>query len=227
MEEELFSKPITEEEAEEGMAKNESSIVSRFYKMFGRKEQEEEMDEDEEEMEGEEDEEEMDELNTNVEEYIDESIQESSVMPRNMDRSNYAETEEANEESEEKPRTKKRRDSKVRCASGMIPKFSHKSKGKVKSENMNIYKPKSSRLRHLQKIDNSVPKSVKKVFEEQIVDFKNNNKLSKSEKSRIQGCFVNDTNQTSKFSSFQAESESPYDMDINANDVNFENYSLI
>ena len=52
-----------------------------------------------------------------------------------------------------KPRIKKKRGTKPKCVNEMIPKFSHKSKGKVKSEKINIYKPKSSRLRHLEKID--------------------------------------------------------------------------
>ena len=34
IEEELFSQPISEEEAMEGMAKNESTVVDKFYKMF-------------------------------------------------------------------------------------------------------------------------------------------------------------------------------------------------
>ena len=54
------------------------------------------------------------------------------------------------------------------------------------------------------------------------------NKLSKQEKQRIQGCFnIQNNESNNKFSVFEAESESPYDMDINANDVHFENYSLI
>ena len=35
IEEELFSQPISEEEAMEGMSKNESTVVDRFYNMFG------------------------------------------------------------------------------------------------------------------------------------------------------------------------------------------------
>ena len=74
-------------------------------------------------------------------------------------------------------------------------------------------------FRHLQKIDKSVPRTVRNVFEEKIVDFKKGSSLGKDTKDRIQGCFITENNQTSKFSSFKADSESPYDMDINANDI--------
>lgn len=212
IEEELFSQPISEEEAMEGMAKNESSIVDKFYKMYSNKQ---EMSEEEEEME--------DMAETNIEEYmeesIDNSVMEQNVMPRDVEEESFAETEE--EESMEASKTA------FKCANTMVPKFSHKRGKKNRNSDMNIYKPKSSRIRHLQKIDESVPKTVKRVFEEKIVDFKKTNKLSKNQKERIQGCFMMGNNENSKFSTFEPDSESPYDMDINANDVNFENYSLL
>lgn len=210
IEEELFSQPISEEEAMEGMAKNESTVVDKFYKMFNNNQEDEE-----EEME--------DMAETNIEEYMEESIDnstvEQNVMPRDVEDESYAETEE-----EESMQSSK---SAFKCANNMIPKFSHKKGKKNKPDNMNIYKPKSSRIRNLQKIDKSVPKTVRRVFEEKIVDFKKTNKLSANQKERIQGCFMMGNNENSKFSTFEADSESPYDMDINANDVNFENYSLI
>lgn len=209
IEEELFSQPISEEEAMEGMSKNESTVVDRFYKMFGNNQ---EMEEEMEDMQ-----------ETNVEDYMEESIDnsavEKNVMPRDIEDESYAETEE--EESMEASK------SAFKCANNMIPRFSHKRGKKKNDDDMNIYKPKSSRIRHLQKIDESIPKTVKRVFEEKIVDFKKTNKLSKNQKERIQGCFMMGNNENSKFSTFEAESESPYDMDINANDVSFENYSLI
>ena len=209
IEEELFSQPISEEEAMEGMAKNESNVVNRFYKMFGNnQEMEEEMEELQE---------------TNIEDYMEESINnstvEKNVMPRDTEEESYGETEEE--------QSMKASNSAFKCANNMIPKFSHKKDRKVENEDMNIYKPKSSRIRHLQKIDDSIPKTVKRVFEEKIVDFKKTNKLSKNQKERIQGCFMTGNNENSKFSTFEVESESSYDMDINANDINFENYSLI
>ena len=204
IEEELFSQPISEEEAMEGMMKNESNIVDNYYRKYGNR--------------GELDTEDLQE--TNVEEYIDESINQSSVendfMPRTTGENNYADTEESIASSK----------SSFKCANQMIPKFSHKRTKKSKKTNMKLYKPKSSRTRHLNKIDPSVPKTVQKAFEERIVDFKKTAKLNKNEKERIQGCFSND-NQTSKFSTFEPDSETPYDMDVNANDVNFENYSLL
>tara|TARA_B110000902_G_scaffold266116_1_gene352593 strand:+ start:90 stop:872 length:783 start_codon:yes stop_codon:yes gene_type:complete len=206
IEEELFSNPISEEEAQEGMERNESNIVDKFYKMYGNnQEMEEEMQEEMQE--------------TNIEEYVEESIaSEENIKPRNTEEISYAETEEEGIES-----------SKIafKCANNMIPKFSHKRGSKKGDEDMNIYKPKSSRIRYLQKIDESIPKTVKRVFEEKIVDFKKTNKLSKNQKERVQGCFMTGNNENSKFSTFEQESESPYDMDINANDINFENYSLI
>ena len=211
IEEELFSQPISEEEAMEGMAKNESTVVDKFYKMYNNKQ---EMSE-EEEME--------DMAETNIEEYMEESIDnsivEETVMPRDVEEETFAETEE--EESMGASKTA------FKCASNMIPKFSHERGKKNRNNDMNIYKPKSSRIRHLQKIDESIPKTVKRVFEEKIVDFKKTNKLSKNQKERIQGCFMMGNNENSKFSTFEPDSESPYDMDINANDVNFENYSLL
>lgn len=210
MEEELFSKPITEEEAREGMEKNESGIVNRFYKMFGSD------DEEEEEMV-------QEEYNndTNVDEYIDESIQETAEYVEET----VEETVE--EESEEAPRVKPKRDNSCKAFPD-VGKFKHRQSGKKgRKEDMNIYKPKSSRLRKLQKVDKSMPKSIKQVFEEKIVDFKKQNKMTKKQKDRIQGCFAMENNQSNKFSKFEEDSESPYDMDINANDVHFENYSLI
>tara|TARA_B110000908_G_C10259113_1_gene457806 strand:+ start:3010 stop:3855 length:846 start_codon:yes stop_codon:yes gene_type:complete len=227
MEEELFSKPITEEEAKQGMSKNESKVVSNFYKMNSKQEQQE--DEEEE---------------TNIEEYIDETQEEEQVKPRQEDEEPYAETDEERQEDEEEetnieeqqedeeqqPRKKVDRYTKpVKCMNQNIPTFSYKKKNSKSSidMDMNIYKPESSRIRHLQKIDKSVPRTVRNVFEEKIVDFKKGSSLGKDTKDRIQGCFITENNQTSKFSSFKADSESPYDMDINANDINFENYSLI
>jgi len=209
IEEELFSHPISEEDAQEGMKCNESTIVDRFYKMYGNNQEiEEDIEEDMEE----------DMQETNIEEYVEESIDkfasEENVKPRNTEEISYAETEDEGIESSKTA---------FKCANNMIPKFSQKKE----NEDMNIYKPKSSRIRHLQKIDESIPKSVKRVFEEKIVDFKKTNKLSKNQKERIQGCFMTGNNENSKFSTFEQESESPYDMDINANDINFENYSLI
>lgn len=206
MEEEVFSKPITEEEAAEGLAKNESSVVSRIYNMFNSNDDD---DSTPAEVEGVvEAEENLAMPETNVEEYIDEE-----------------EEETPEETSEEKPKTKVKRDRK--CME--TPKYRGKrSKSSKKDQDMNIYKPKSARLAHLQKLDDTVPKSIKKVFDEKIANFKKTNKLSKQEKQRIQGCFnIQNNESNNKFSVFEAESESPYDMDINANDVHFENYSLI
>lgn len=204
MEEEVFSKPITEEEAAEGLAKNESSVVSRIYNMFNSDD-----DSAPAEVEGvvEAEEEKLAMAETNVEEYINE------------------EEETPEETSEEKPRTKVKRDKKCIKTPRYSGKRSRSSKG---DHDMNIYKPKSARLAHLQRLDDTVPKSIKKVFDEKIANFKKTNKLSKQEKQRIQGCFnINNDESNNKFSVFEAESESPYDMDINANDVHFENYSLI
>ena len=198
MEEELFSKPITEEEAIEGMNHNESDAVDRYYNLHDDKEEVEEVFNND----------------TNVEEYIDASIQEDD--------------DEDEEETEEtKPVKKPKRDESCN-AFPQIKKFRHKnSKKSSKEDNMNIYKPKSERLNKLQKVDNSMPKTIKQVFEEKIVNYKKQAKRGKKDKERIQGCFTMENNMTDKFSKFEEESESPYDMDINANDVHFENYSLI
>tara|TARA_B100000768_G_C11279649_1_gene377816 strand:- start:1738 stop:2595 length:858 start_codon:yes stop_codon:yes gene_type:complete len=231
MEEELFSKPITEEEAAEGLSKNESSVVSKIYNMFNS-----DNDSTPAEVVGvDEAEEETRALaETNVEEYIEErELQESdeereSEEERELQESDEErELQESEEEitSEEKPRIKKKRDEK--CIK--TPKYSGKrSKSSTKSKkNMNIYKPNTLKLDHLQKLDDTVPRSIKEVFDEKLSNFKNKSKLSKENKQRIQGCFTINNDSNNKFSVFEADSESPYEMDINANDVHFENYSLI
>ena len=154
------------------------------------------------------------------EEYIEEN---ESEEEREIQESEEETSEKIT--TEEKPRTKKKRDRK--CIK--TPKYSGKrSKSSTKSKkNMNIYKPNSLRLDHLQKLDDTVPRSIKDVFDEKIHDFKKNSKLSKEHKQRIQGCFTINNDSNNNFSVFEAASESPYEMDINANDVHFENYSLI
>ena len=156
---------------------------------------------------------------TNVEEYIQERELEESDEERELQESEEEIT------SEEKPRIKKKRDGK--CIK--TPKYSGKrSKSSTKSKkNMNIYKPNTLKLDHLQKLDDTVPRSIKEVFDEKLSNFKNKSKLSKENKQRIQGCFTINNDSNNKFSVFEADSESPYEMDINANDVHFENYSLI
>tara|TARA_B110000977_G_scaffold152114_1_gene193106 strand:- start:2370 stop:3185 length:816 start_codon:yes stop_codon:yes gene_type:complete len=217
MEEELFSKPITEEEAAEGLSKNKSSVVSKIYNMFNSDNESSPaevvgIDEAEEETRA--------LAETNVEEYIEEN---ESEEEREIQESEEETSEKIT--TEEKPRTKKKRDRK--CIK--TPKYSGKrSKSSTKSKkNMNIYKPNSLRLDHLQKLDDTVPRSIKDVFDEKIHDFKKNSKLSKEHKQRIQGCFTINNDSNNNFSVFEAASESPYEMDINANDVHFENYSLI
>ena len=71
---------------------------------------------------------------TNIEEYMEESIDnstvEQNVMPRDVEDESYAETEE-----EESMQSSK---SAFKCANNMVPKFSHKKGKKNKPDNMNI-----------------------------------------------------------------------------------------
>lgn len=212
MEEEEYAVPITEEEAEEGMKKNESSVVSRFYNIFSNKNKSDEEEDDEEESE------EMEMQETDVEELLPEET-EMEEKPKMIDHKLY------------KPSLKKYKKSRkaIKCSTSAVPKYTHNNPkcDERMIRNMDIYKPVSAKLQDMKKIDKSMPRSIKNVFEESIVDFKKiNPKLNKTEKERIQGCFVMNSNDTNKFKTFQ-ESESPYNLSINANDIEFENYSRL
>lgn len=239
MEEEEYAAPITEEEAEEGMRKNESSVVSRFYNLFGKDNKVDE-DEDEEEYD-EESEEEMRNQEMRTQEMRNQEENDESEELNETDVEELIPEMEENEMEENrqdiikhklfKPSIKKYKKARkaIKCSTTAVPKYTHNNPkcDERMIRNMEIYKPVSAKLQDMKKIDKSMPRSIKNVFEETIVDFKKiNPKLKKSEKERIQGCFVLNSNNTNKFKTFQ-ESESPYNLSINANDVEFENYSRL